>query len=415
MQTERGRNIVSRRTRLTVWLLTALAAACGTPGPIGVDRRVDALLTRVPLVDGHNDLLVHYVAKDGKSLVVPRTYDISRRTSGQVDLPRLRTGKVGAAIFTVAVLNPEDPEAGIRASTDLFRSLAADHPRDLEVVTDSAGLTRAFAAGRFGALLGLEGGDQIGTSLDVLRAAHRHGVRAMTLVWDKTNEIGDSNADAPRHDGLSAFGVEVVRTMNGLGMLVDLSHAAESTALDVMAVSRAPVVFSHSSARALCPSPRNVSDDLLRRISAMKGIVMVSFVPYFTTRDYLSWYERGEAHWTALKRLHGGDQGVASTMMKRWDSENPPPVVTVRDVADHVVHVRAVAGVDHVGLGSDFDGMGAFTIRGLEDASTFPELFRELARRGWSDDDLAKLAGGNFLRVLRDAQAAATPIPDPGR
>jgi membrane dipeptidase len=400
---------VKGRIHLWVLLLITSLVVGGACGPIASEDRVDVLLKKAPLIDGHIDLLIHYVARDGKSFAPLMSYDIAQRTSGQVDLPRLRAGKVGAAIFTVAILNQEDREAGIRESTDLFRSLAAHHPRDLEVVTDSVGLMRAFAGGRIAVLFGLEGGDQIGTSLDVLCVMHRYGVRAMTLVWEKTNEIGDSNADAPRHDGLSEFGVEVVRTMNGLGMLVDVSHAAESTVLDVLAVSRAPVVLSHSSARALCPSSRNVSDDVLRRISANDGIVMVSFVPYFTAPEYWSWYERGEARWAELRHLHGEDKAAVSKSMELWDAQNPQPIVTVSDVADHIDHVRRMTGVDHVGLGSDFDGMGSFTIKGLEDASTYPALFQELVRRGWTDTDLGKLAGGNFLRVLQDVQAAALP------
>lgn len=380
---------------------------CASHAPSSSSSRIDALLASTPLVDGHNDLLIHYLAKDGKSFTSADSYDISRRTEGQVDLPRLRAGKVGAAIFTMAILDEQDREAGIQQSTSLFRELAGRFSKDLEVVTDSAGLQRSFAAGRIAVLLGLEGGDQIGGSLDVLRAVYRHGVRAMTLTWEKTNEIGDSNADVARYDGLSPFGVEVVREMNRLGMLVDLSHAADSTALDVLETTRVPVILSHSSARALCPAPRNVSDDLLRRIAANRGLVMVTFVPYFTTAEYWRWYELGEAQWAELKDRHGGDRESARKDMTIWEEKNPAPAVTIQDVAAQIDHVRSVAGIDHVGIGSDFDGMDSLTIPGLDDVSRFPALFEELARRGWTDPELRKLAGENFLRVLAAVEAEA--------
>lgn len=394
--------------RLSVILaLSACVFACASEDVKGPEARIRALLSTTPLIDGHNDLLIHYVDKSGTSFVSAGSYDIAGRGKGQSDLPRMQSGQLGAAIFTVAILNQQDPEAGIKQSTDLFREIAARHPNDLEVVTDLASLLRACKARRIAALLGLEGGDQIGDSLDMLGIVHRHGVRAMTLTWEKTNQIGDSNADMPKHDGLSPFGVAVVKEMNRLGMLVDLSHAAETTAIDALAVTRAPIILSHSSAKALCPSPRNISDDLLRRVAANGGVVMISFVPYFTSPAYWSWFERGEKHWADLKQIHGTDEIAAAKAMELWDRENEPPIVTLKQVADHIDHVRKVAGADHVGLGSDFDGMGSFRIQGLEDASTVPALLVELVQRGWTDAELRKLAGENFLRVLRAVEAAS--------
>lgn len=394
--------------RLTVALaMAASVAACAPQDARLGDARLREALQTTPLIDGHNDLLIHYVDSSGASLADSASYDIGSKTAGQSDLPRMRAGRIGASIFTVAILDQKDREVGIKQSTDLLRAIAARYPNDFEVVTDSTALLRAFGAGRVAALMGLEGGDQIGESLDMVRTLYRHGVRAMTLTWEKTNPIGDANADAPKHDGLSSFGTAVVREMNRLGMLVDLSHAAETTALDALEVTQAPVIFSHSSARALCPAPRNVSDELLRRLAANGGIVMVSFVPYFTSPEHWAWYQRGERHWADLVRIHGADKAAASKAMESWDRNHPQPVVTLRHVADHVDHVRRVAGIDHVGLGSDFDGMGSFAIEGLEDASTVPALLAELARRGWNDTDLRKLAGDNFLRVLRAVERGA--------
>ena len=391
--------------------LLCLVLLAGCAGQRSTQRSAarESVLAGTPLIDGHVDLLIHFIAGDGKSFSPIDAYDIGRRSAGQVDLPRLRAGGVSAGIFTVGGPDEANAEAGLRESVVLMRALAARHPDALEVVTDSAGLTRAVTAGRIAALLGLEGGDQLGGSLDRLRAAFQQGVRAVTLTWERTNALGDSNADTARFDGLSPFGEEVVREMNRLGMLVDLSHAADSTAFDVLELSKAPVILSHSSARALCPAPRNASDELLRRVARNGGVVMVTFVPYFTTPAYWAWYERGEEHWKALQARHGADKDAVARDMARWDEENPAPTVTVQDVADHVDHVRRVAGADHVGLGSDFDGMDAFRIKGLEDAATFPALLAELVRRGWTGPELRKLAGENFLRVLRAVEGAREP------
>lgn len=385
-------------------IVAALAMVIATAGCSGGGIRPP---DQTPVVDGHNDLLIHYIDESGAAFAGADSYDLGGKAPGQSDLPRLKAGRIGAAIFTVGILDQKDRVGGIRQSTDLLRAIAARYPADLEVVTDSTALLRAVSAGRIAALMGLEGADQIGDSLGMVETLHRHGVRAMTLTWDRTNAIGDAAADVRKHDGLSPFGTRVVEEMNRLGMLVDLSHAAETTALDVLALTRAPVIFSHSSARALCPAPRNVSDELLRRVAANGGMVMVSFVPYFTSPEHWAWYERGEKHWTSLKRKFGTDKAGASRAMEQWDQANPPPVVTLQHVADHVDHVRKVAGPDHVGLGSDFDGMGSFRVRGLEDASTVPALLAELARRGWSEAELRKLAGENFLRVWRAVEAAS--------
>ena len=390
---------------VTTALLAAVLVSCASAPP-APGARVSRLLETVPLVDGHVDLVSRFVSPDGSSWNPVDSYDIGQRTKGQVDLPRLRAGRVGAAIFTIASLNEADREAGLREAAGLLRSLAKKYPDQLEIVTGSKAIMEAFHGGRIGALLGVEGGDQIAGSLDTLREAHRLGVRALTLTWEKTNDIGDSNADVARHGGLSAFGVDVVREMNRLGMLVDLSHAADETVSDALDVAAAPVFLSHSSVRALCPTPRNVPDDLLRRVAVNGGVVMVSFAPYHTSPGHMEWFQRGEKHWAGLKLALAGNPEDVKREMEKWDVENPEPRVTLKDVADHCDHVRRIAGSGHVGLGSDFDGMFSKVV-GLEDASGFPALLEELATRGWSDEDLRGLAGGNFLRVLEAVEAAA--------
>ena len=365
------------------------------------------MLATTPLVDGHDDLLIHYLGADRESLGVVEQYDIRARTTGQVDIPRMRAGHLGATIFTVGINDTTNRKAAIVASTSLLRALARRSSNDLEIVTDEAGLLRAFKAGRIAGLMGLEGGDQIGGSLDVLRAAYASGVRAMTLMWEDSNDIGDASDGAPKHNGLTAFGDSVVREMNRLGMLVDLSHASDAAALAALAVSSAPVILSHSSAQALTSVPRNAPDTLLRAVARNGGIVMVTFVGYFTTAANADWYQRGDTQWFQLQLKYKDNRDSVRAYFDQWQSANPPPAVTVRDVADHVEHVRDVAGIDHVGIGADFDGMSDSRISGLEDVSTFPVLFEELIRRGWTDAALRKLAGENFLRVLHAVEARA--------
>jgi membrane dipeptidase len=420
MSTYSPSNIAAVRvSRLTIGLSLLLTIACGSSTRSDAASRISRLLEDAPIIDGHVDLLIHYVAADGRSFADSSAYDIGTRTGGQIDIPSMRAGHVGGGIFTVAGLDPENREQGIAASTGLLRQLAERHPRDLAVVAGSQEFERALAAKRIAMLPGLEGGEQLGGSLAMLRTVHRHGVRSMTLVWQRSNEIGDSSSETARHGGLSPFGREVVREMNRLGMLVDLSHASDQAAFDVLAVTRAPVILSHSSARALCPAPRNASDELLRKVGKNGGVVMVTLVPYYTTPESWSWYERGEAHWASLKLRHGSEAAAAAEM-EVWERANPAPEVTPADVADHLDHVRSIAGVNHVGIGSDFDGMGSMAIPALRDASALPRLFEELARRGWSEEDLRKAAGGNFLRVLRAAESAARELqgtgePDPSK
>ncbi|MBC8087676.1 MAG: membrane dipeptidase [Phycisphaerae bacterium] len=383
--------------------------ACTTRSSSAPVDRVRQLLATTPLIDGHNDLLIHYLGADRKALGNINQYDIRTRAAGQVDIPRMRAGHLGATIFTVGINDPNNRKAAIVASTSLLRGLAQRSPADVEIVTNADAIMRAFKAGRIAGLMGLEGGDQIGGSLDVLRAAYQSGVRAMTLMWERTNDIGDASSDVAKHQGLSMFGDSVVREMNRLGMLVDLSHASDSAAFDALVLSTAPVILSHSSVRALTDASRNVSDTLLRRVASNGGIVMVTFVAYFTTPAYLDWYKRGDAQWLQLMFKHKSNRDSVKAEFARWQATSPPPVVTVRDVADHIEHVRDVAGIDHVGIGADFDGMDDTRIMGLEDASTYPAVFTELMRRGWRDDALRKLAGENFLRVLRKVEATAAP------
>ena len=381
----------------------ALAVAC-TPGAHAPDA-VDETPAVIPVFDGHLDTLIHFAEPDYSGWRSIDTYDLSTRTAGQVDLPRLREGGVAGGLFTVAALGEGDIDAKLARAVGVLAALAARHP-DLQLATGDDALASVRDAGRIAVLPALEGAEQLGAGEpDALaRSARAAGLRSVGLTWTSTTDLADAAGAEPRHDGLSPRGEALLRALQREGVLVDLSHAADATVTDALAIARAPLLFSHSSARALCDTPRNLPDALLRAIAANGGVVMVSFVPYLTRHDYLGWYEAGEVEWARLKAAHG-DTPAAQAAMEAWETANPPPAVTVADVADHIEHVRDVAGIDHVGLGSDFDGMYS-NVTGLEDASRYPALMAELRRRGWEEEALRKLGAGNFERVLAAAGVA---------
>ena len=396
--------------------LTLAALACAPAGRprAGVEGDpVTRALARSPVIDGHNDLLIHYLRPDG-SFAAADTYDIGGRTDGQTDLARLSRGGVGGAVFTVAASDPGRALGTLRSGTGLVRALAARHPGRLEVALSASGLRAVMGNGRIAAFMALEGAELLGDAPSAMQEAFDLGVRSIGLVWNLTNAFADAATDSVRHGGLSARGVGLIHEANRLGVLIDLSHASDAATRAAIEASAAPVILSHSSARALCPAPRNAPDDVLRLVGASGGIVMVTLAPYFTTAAHWEWFSKGEAKWAELKRLHGADTAAARDAMERWDREHPEPTVSIGDVADHIDHVRAIAGAGHVGLGSDFDGMFS-RVRGLEDASTFPVLLHELAARGWTESELAGLAGGNFLRVLERAEEVSAKRPPSGR
>lgn len=367
--------------------------------------RVHAILARVPLIDGHNDLpwaIRQHPPAPGDLEV----YDLTAPTAGHTDLPRLREGRVGAQFWSVYV--PGDRPAGdlVRIQLeqiDLARRMIARYPDDLALVDNADALEREFKAGRIASMLGLEGGHTLANSLSTLRTYHALGVRYMTLTHNVHTDWADCAVLPPRHGGLTPFGEEVVREMNRLGVLVDLSHVSPATMDDAIRVSEAPVLFSHSSARALTDVARNVPDDILRRLPANGGVVMINFLPAFVSSDVR------DAHHVRRRALADAARLPDSGARRRRRAEIdalPQPRATLAHVADHIEHVRRIAGPDHIGLGGDFDGMSSVPV-GLEDVSRYPHLLAELVRRGWSDEDLEKLAGRNLIRVLRAAEAVA--------
>jgi membrane dipeptidase len=291
---------------------------------------------------------------------------------------------------------------------DIARRMIARYPDRLSLALTADDIERAFRKKRLASLLGMEGGHAIENSLGVLRSYYALGARYMTLTHNVTLDWADAALDSARHAGLTEFGREVVREMNRLGMLVDLSHVSPGTMSDVLDVAEAPVIFSHSSARALVDHPRNVPDSILARLPKNGGVVMVTFVPQFVSIECKVWEDTGDSVRKAL-RASVPDTAEARRQWEQWEAAHPPPSSTVAQVADHIEHVRQVAGVDHIGIGSDFDGVD-YTPVGLEDVSKFPNLFAELIERGWSDADLKKLAGQNLLRALRQAEATAARL-----
>jgi membrane dipeptidase len=358
------------------------------------------------VVDGHNDL--------PWAMRKLASYDLDAVDLGageprlHTDLPRLRAGRVGAQFWSVFVpcrLSGGDAVAATLEQIDFVNRLVDRYPDVLALARTADQVEAAVDGGRIASLMGMEGGHSIGESLGVLRQMHALGVRYMTLTHNENTSWADSATDTPVIGGLSAFGREVVSEMNRIGMFVDLSHVSADVMRDALDETSAPVIFSHSSARAVCDNPRNVPDDVLERLPANGGVCMVTFVPAFVSPSAAVWYQSVLAEVDA----RGGDRRRFSDVdpvIEELSDAQPPPNATIEDVADHVDHVRDVAGVEHVGLGGDYDGT-AFMPVGMADVSSYPRLLDALRARGWSDDDVARLTHGNVLRAMRGMEQAA--------
>lgn len=357
------------------------------------------VLESSPFVDGHNDLLLHYFYyKDRKGNL--EEYDIAKPTDGHTDIPRLKRGIVGAQFFTVFSNDNKAVTKTMMETIDCFYRISDRYKDDFLFARSTDDIISAFKQKKIAILMNIEGGEEIENSLPLLRLYYELGVRYMTLTWNYSHNWADAGLDTAKHNGLNDFGKEVVREMNRLGMLVDLSHVSDKVMTDVLEISESPVIFSHSNARKLTNTKRNVPDEILLMLKKNNGIIMVNFVPFFINQNFADWFEVYESVYDSLKKKN---RDTAKEKIEIWKVENPAPIVKLTEVADHIDHIKNLIGPDHIGIGSDFDGF-TLTIEGLEDCSKFPDLFAELARRGWTESELKKLAGENFLRVFKEAE-----------
>jgi membrane dipeptidase len=413
--------MIATAATATVALLLAVPAVARAATDA---ERVARVLAQTPLIDGHNDLPWEIRDRFGGDL---GRIDLAAPTAGlpvgadgaplMTDIPRLHQGRVGAQFWSVWIPADTKGPPAVQMTLeqiDLVKAMCTRYPGDLAMAYTAADIERAHKAHRIASLIGVEGGHQISNSLPVLRAYYDAGARYMTLTHSSNTEWADSATDAPAHHGLTLFGREVVREMNRLGMLVDLAHVSPDTMRAALGVTEAPVIFSHSSARALVDHPRNVPDEVLQLVAQNGGIVMVNFAPGYVSETRRRWdadraAEQARFSSPPFDGLYIGQPERTAAALKAWEQAHPKPPVGIGDVADHIEHVRKVAGVDHVGVGSDFDGIPEAPT-GLEGVDKFPALLEELARRGWSDAELAKVAGANLLRVLRQAETVSAHL-----
>lgn len=412
-----------------VWSIAGMAAVVlGASTALAASNdyhaRVERVLKQTPLIDGHNDLPWEIRERNkGRLSTIDLESDTSKLTPPpdgaplMTDIPRLRAGHVGGQFWSVWVpVNIKGPEA-VQATVeqiDLVKRMAARYPADFAMAETAADVRRIHRAGKIACLIGIEGGHQINNSLAVLRQMYDLGARYMTLTHVLDIDWADAATDAPVHHGLTPFGVEVVREMNRLGMLVDLSHVSPETMRAALAATRAPVIFSHSSARAIVDHPRDVPDDILALVAKNGGVVMVNFNPGYISAARNQWDADRAAELARYSSppyggLYIGQPERAKAALEKWESEHPKPVTTIAQVADHIEHIRQIAGVDHVGLGSDFDGIPEGP-SGLGAVDKYPALLEELMRRGWSDADVAKVAGENILRMMAEAEQVSAKL-----
>ena len=411
---------MTKHLRIAICVLAALPcialAASQSTRDKDLSARVDRVLTQTPVIDGHNDLPWEIRDKFGNVGNVDLAADTSNLHGKDgddvhlmTDIPRARKGHLGAQFWSVwipaSVSGPEAVQMTLE-QIDIVRTMVAKYPKDFEMAYTADDIEHIEKSGRIASLIGVEGGHQVNNSLPVLREYYALGARYMTLTHFKNTDWADSATDEPAHHGLTAFGRAVVHEMNRLGMLVDLSHVSPDTMKAALETTRAPVIFSHSSARALVDHPRDVPDDVLRMVKQNHGIVMANFYPTFVSEGVARWHADRAGASAKFDALYVGQPDRIKAAMDKWEHAHPLPNATIAQVADHIDHIRKVAGVESVGIGSDFDGIEATPV-GLDGVDKYPALFEELARRGWTDDELADLAGRNLLRVMREAEAVA--------
>ena len=398
----------AHRSLLTLFLLLTPAVVMAQTSDKDLSH-ARAVIKAAPIIDGHNDLAWEIRTSKTAPFDVD-AYDLRQTTPGHTDFGRLAAGGVGGQFWSIYVPGEAKDSGYARIQLeefDIARRFIAKYPDRFTLALTAADIEQANKAGKIASLLGMEGGHAIENSLGALRVYYDLGARYMTLTHNVTLDWADAALDKPVHGGLTAFGREVIAEMNRLGMMVDLSHVSPGVMSDALDVTQSPVIFSHSSARALVDFPRNVPDSILARMPKNGGVVMVTFVPAFVSTEVMQW-EAKARDWKPVG-VAETDTAAVKQQREEWLKANPRPQATLSQVADHLDHVKKVAGADHVGIGSDFDGIDT-TPTGLQDVSTFPVLFAELIRRGWSDEDLKKLARYNILRVLRANEQVASRL-----
>ena len=402
--------MLSRFTLSMVVLSMATLTAQNGPGD-ALLARARALHRQSPLIDGHNDYPMALREHDPAASL--DTLDISKpQPSIMTDLPRLKEGGVGGQFWSVYVPVERQGADAVTATLgqiDIVYRMLRRYPHALELALSADDIERIFKSGRIASLIGMEGGHSIDNSLANLRMFYRLGARYMTLTHSSNTAWADSATDTPKFGGLAPFGEDVVKEMNWLGMLVDLSHTSPDTMEDALRVTQAPVIFSHSDARAINDHPRNVPDNILQMLPKNGGIVMVTFVPGFVSPKVNAWNKEQTAEQDRLKALYPDDAAKVKEGVDAWTNAHPMPEATVSEVADHVDHIRKVAGIDHIGIGSDFDGITQ-TVQELSDVSMYPNLTAELLRRGYSDADVKKILGENLLRVMREVERVSRKL-----
>ncbi len=402
--------MLRKLTIAAVLLLSMTTLRSQQPPGAALLERARALHKQTPLIDGHNDYPWALREKAQRNL---QKLDISRpQPSIMTDIARLRAGGVGGQFWSVYVPADLAGQTAVTATLeqiDIVHQMVSRYPETFELALTADDVERMFKKGKIASLIGMEGGHSIDNSIAALRMFHRLGARYLTLTHSKNTAWADSATDEPKLGGLSAFGEEIVREMNRLGMLVDLSHVSPGTMDDAIRVSQAPVIFSHSSARAVNDVPRNVPDNILQRLPKNGGVVMVTFVPGFLSPEVAAWTKLQTTERTRLTARFPADAAAVTNGVAAWTKANPAPRAVLAEAADHIDHIRKVAGIDHIGLGGDFDGIDS-VVQGLEDVSTYPALTAELLRRGYKDDEIKKIIGQNVLRVMRAAEKVAKKL-----
>ena len=369
---------------------------------------VTRVLKSSPVIDGHNDLLVHYF--DCKNCPKDLTdHRIDTINKGQTDIPRLRKGGVGSVLMNI--FGRERNLDSYMQGWDLLYRMEEAYSKDLKVVGTATEMKNAMKQGKIAILPSLEGSVRLGNNMYLLRSYYKLGLRSVTFAYN-TNQLADGSNDTAKYNGISPLGKEMVKEMNRLGVLIDMSHISAKAMNDILDITKAPVIFSHSNARVLCEVNRNVPDDVLKRLKQNKGIIMLTPVPYFTVNKHRDWINIRDSIGDELYRRfkqNPGDSLELDKIHEQWDKENPQPVITIADMANHFDYIKNLIGVEYIGIAGDYDGI-EFVIKGMEDVASYPALLTELARRGWTEKELRQITSENFLRVFEEAENKAAQL-----